>query len=204
MKAIAKLRPEPGAMALIDVPPPVRRPGEVLIRISAGGICGTDVAIWKWYEAVVGQYAPDFPLIVGHEFAGTVVESDSPRVQHGAVVAVNPQIACGHCYFCSLGRPTLCDDRKLMGGRINIFAKKGEVGDLAPGGLFSRYRPIRRTRDMIVHPRITFRVLVVVGLLGLAGVILPSVGSEPGFPDVTPRDAKALREWDAAHSGAAV
>ena len=34
--------------------------------------------------------------------------------------------------------------------------------------------------------------------------ILPNVGSEPGFPDVTPRDAKALREWDAAHSGAAV
>ena len=51
----------------------------MLIRISAGGICGTDVAIWKWHEAVVGQYAPSFPLIVGHEFAGTVVASDSPR-----------------------------------------------------------------------------------------------------------------------------
>ena len=70
--------------------------------------------------------------------------------------------------------------RQMQGGRINIFAKKGEVGDLAPGGLFSRYRPIRRTRDMILHPRITFRVLVVVGLLGLAGVILPSVG--PDWP----------------------
>jgi len=119
MKAVAKLRPEPGAMALIDVAEPVRRPGEVLIRISAGGICGTDVAIWKWHEAVVGQYAPAFPLIVGHEFAGTVVASDSPRVPVAAVVAVNPQIACGHCRYCGLGRPTLCDDRRLMGGRIN-------------------------------------------------------------------------------------
>jgi hypothetical protein len=63
-------------------------------------------------------------------------------------------------------------------GRINIFAKKGEVGDLAPGGLLSRYRPIRRTRDMIFHPRHTFRVLIVVGLLGLAGVILPSFGPQ--------------------------
>jgi threonine dehydrogenase-like Zn-dependent dehydrogenase len=78
MKAVAKLKPEPGAMALIDVDRPVRRPGEVLIQISAGGICGTDVAIWKWHEAVVGQYAPQFPLIVGHEFAGTVVESTAP------------------------------------------------------------------------------------------------------------------------------
>lgn len=119
MKAIAKLKPQPGAMALIEVPPPQRQPGEVLIRISAGGICGTDVAIWKWHEAVVGQYAPDFPLIVGHEFAGTVVESDSARVKPGAVVAVNPQIACGHCRYCGMGRPTLCDDRRLMGGRID-------------------------------------------------------------------------------------
>lgn len=119
MKAIAKLRPEPGAMALIDVDRPERQSGEVLIRIDAGGICGTDVAIWKWHEAVVGQYAPSFPLIVGHEFAGTVVESDSTRAAVGSVVAVNPQIACGHCRYCGMGRPTLCDDRRLMGGRIN-------------------------------------------------------------------------------------
>ncbi|KQT11599.1 zinc-dependent alcohol dehydrogenase [Ramlibacter sp. Leaf400] len=119
MKAVAKLKPEPGAMALIEVDPPQRAPGEVLVRISAGGICGTDVAIWKWHEAVVGQYAPSFPLIVGHEFAGTVVESDQARVPVGSVVAVNPQIACGHCRYCAMGRPTLCDDRRLMGGRID-------------------------------------------------------------------------------------
>jgi threonine dehydrogenase-like Zn-dependent dehydrogenase len=119
MQAIAKLRPEPGAMALIDLPPPERRPGEVRLRITAGGICGTDVAIWKWHQAVVGQYAPSFPLIVGHEFAGVVEASDDPRVPVDAVAAVNPQIACGHCRYCGMGRPTLCDDRRLMGGRIH-------------------------------------------------------------------------------------
>lgn len=119
MRAIAKLKPEPGAMALIHVDAPTRKPGEVLIRITAGGICGTDVAIWRWHEAVVGQYAPQFPLIVGHEFAGVVLASDSARCPPGTVVAVNPQIACGHCRYCGLGRPTLCDDRRLMGGRIN-------------------------------------------------------------------------------------
>lgn len=119
MKAIAKLRPEPGAMRLIEVEPPVRKPGEVMLRISAGGICGTDVAIWKWHEAVVGQYAPSFPLIVGHEFAGVVVDADAGGLPIGAVVAVNPQIACGRCRYCGLGRPTLCDDRRLMGGRID-------------------------------------------------------------------------------------
>jgi 2-desacetyl-2-hydroxyethyl bacteriochlorophyllide A dehydrogenase len=120
MKAVAKLRPEPGAMALIDLPIPEPRAGEALVQIQAGGICGTDVAIWHWHTAVVGQYAPNFPLIVGHEFSGKVIRpSTSGRVKSGEIVAINPQIACGHCYYCGLGRPTLCDDRKLMGGRIN-------------------------------------------------------------------------------------
>ena len=60
MKAVAKLAPSAGAMELIEIDPPQRKPGEVLVRITAGGICGTDVAIWKWHEAVVGQYAPRF------------------------------------------------------------------------------------------------------------------------------------------------
>ncbi|MEZ5844790.1 MAG: alcohol dehydrogenase catalytic domain-containing protein [Hyphomicrobiaceae bacterium] len=120
MKAIAKLAAGPGHMALIDVPEPVPGEGEALVEIAAGGICGTDVAIRHWHEAVVGQYAPAFPLIVGHEFAGRVIEA-GPRgtAKAGDVVAVNPQIACGRCYYCGLGRPTLCDDRRLMGGRIN-------------------------------------------------------------------------------------
>lgn len=156
MKAVAKLKPEPGAMALIDVDRPVRRPGEVLIQISAGGICGTDVAIWKWHEAVVGQYAPQFPLIVGHEFAGTVVESDSARVRPSAVVAVNPQIACGHCRYCGLGRPTLCDDRRLMGGRINggwteyVSVPEWNVHPL-PEGVDSAVAPLLEPLSVATH-----------------------------------------------------
>jgi threonine dehydrogenase-like Zn-dependent dehydrogenase len=120
MKAVAKLRPEAAAMAVIGLPTPEPGPGEALVQIQAGGICGTDVALWHWHTAVVGQYAPTFPLIVGHEFSGKVIKpSTGGRVKVGEIVAINPQIACGHCYYCGLGRPTLCDDRKLMGGRIN-------------------------------------------------------------------------------------
>src|SRR6218665_3163968 len=120
MKAVAKLRAESGAMALIDIEKPEPQLGEALVKITAAGICGTDVAIWKWHEAVVGQYAPNFPLVVGHEFAGTVISArPTCRAVAGDTVAVNPQIACGTCEYCSLGRPTLCVDRRLMGGRIN-------------------------------------------------------------------------------------
>lgn len=120
MKAVAKLRAVDGAMELIDIPKPEPRSGEVLIKIEAAGICGTDVAIRHWFESVVGQYAPQFPLIVGHEFGGRVVSSASdPRFAAGTLVAINPQIACGRCEYCNLGRPTLCVDRRLMGGKVN-------------------------------------------------------------------------------------
>lgn len=174
MKAVAKLRPEPEAMALIDMPQPVRKPGEVLIKISAGGICGTDVAIWKWHEAVVGQYAPQFPLIVGHEFAGTVLASDSPRVQPGAVVAVNPQIACGHCRYCGLGRPTLCNDRRLMGGRIHggwtefVSVPEWNLHPL-PQGVDSAVAPLLEPLSVATHAvleRVPVRVGDVVVVIG--------------------------------------
>lgn len=174
MKAVAKLRPEPGAMALIDVDPPTRADGEVLIRISAGGICGTDVAIWRWYEAVVGQYAPSFPLIVGHEFAGTVIESSGSRAEVGDVVAVNPQIACGRCRYCGLGRPTLCDNRKLMGGRIDggwtefVSVPQWNVHPLPPG-VDSAVAPLLEPLSVATHAvieRVPVRSGDVVAVIG--------------------------------------
>lgn len=120
MKAVAKLAPEPGEMELIDIETPVAGDGDVLIRIRSAGICGTDVAIWNWHEAIVGQYSPRFPVIVGHEFAGTVEKAPaSSALRPGDLVAVNPQLACGKCRYCGLGRPTLCVDRRLMGGHID-------------------------------------------------------------------------------------
>lgn len=174
MKAVAKLRPEPGAMALIDVAPPERKPGEVLIQISAGGICGTDVAIWKWYEAVVGQYAPSFPLIVGHEFAGTVVAADDPHLLPGTMVAVNPQIACGHCRYCGMGRPTLCDNRRLMGGRINggwtefVSVPAWNVHPL-PAGIDAAVAPLLEPLSVATHAvleRVPVRAGDVVTVIG--------------------------------------
>ncbi len=174
MKAVAKLAPRAGAMELIEVEPPRRKPGEVLIRITAGGICGTDVAIWKWHEAVVGQYAPSFPLIVGHEFAGVVEASDSPAVAIGAVVAVNPQIACGHCRYCGMGRPTLCDDRRLMGGRIDggwteqVSVPAHNVHVL-PQGIDAAVAPLLEPLAVAVHAvleRVPVRAGDVVAVIG--------------------------------------
>jgi 2-desacetyl-2-hydroxyethyl bacteriochlorophyllide A dehydrogenase len=121
MKAVIKCAPVEGAMMYADfADPPSPGPSEVLLRVTGAGICGTDVSIYRWREAVVGQYNPAFPVIVGHEFCGVVHEAGRDvALQPGTLVGVNPQVACGTCYYCRTGKATLCYDRKLMGGRIH-------------------------------------------------------------------------------------
>ncbi len=195
MKAILKLRPEPGAMALRQVEPPARAAGEALIRITGAGICGTDVSIWKWYEAVVGQYAPTFPLIVGHEFAGVVEDpGEDVRLKAGDTVAVNPQIACGRCYYCGLGRPTLCENRKLMGGRVNggwteLVAVPAYNVHPLPAGIDPRVAPLLEPLSVATHAvieRVPVRpgdVVAVVGA-GPIGILCAVLALAAGASEV--------------------
>lgn len=120
MKAIAKVAAERGAIQMIDLPLPSRARGEAIVRITGAGICGTDVSIWLWRPAIAKAYAPSFPVIVGHEFSGIVEDCDvNDRVTAGDLVVVNPQLACGECFYCALGEQTQCDHRRLMGGHVN-------------------------------------------------------------------------------------
>ena len=117
MRAIAKTKGTYGAVCEVDAPLPPVNAGDVLLRISAAGICGTDVHIYEWPEYLAREYAPDFPVILGHEFTGTVdrVGADVTDIEPGAEVVVNPHLYCGKCHYCSSGRPVLCDDRPILG-----------------------------------------------------------------------------------------
>lgn len=120
MRAVVKLRPEDGAMALTELEAPRPQPGQALVKITGGGICGTDLAIREWNQTAVGSYGKTFPFIVGHEFAGTVVEAGpNASAKVGDLVAVNPQIPCGACEYCAIGETTMCVDRDMMGGEID-------------------------------------------------------------------------------------
>src|SRR5512147_2012155 len=87
----------PGDVALREVPPPEVRPGEVLIRVRAMGVCGSDVAAFNGINPLVS-----YPRIIGHEAAGTVVESSGgdPGFAPGDRVVLEPYVACGRCYPC--------------------------------------------------------------------------------------------------------
>lgn len=98
-------------LELVDVPEPRPSVGEVLIKVGHVGICGSEI------ECVVQRHPRRKPpLIMGHEFAGTIVELGEgvTGLTVGQKVSVNPIVACWKCRWCQQGRPNLCERRKLL------------------------------------------------------------------------------------------
>jgi threonine dehydrogenase-like Zn-dependent dehydrogenase len=102
----------PSSMTVDDIAEPRPKKGEVVVRSEAAGICGSEV---EGYLGKMSNRRP--PLVMGHEFAGTVVEvgEDVDRAWIGKHVAVNPIVGCGRCRYCARGDRNLCPDRYLLG-----------------------------------------------------------------------------------------
>ncbi|MGH3090291.1 MAG: galactitol-1-phosphate 5-dehydrogenase [Rubrobacteraceae bacterium] len=107
MKAVVWRGPE--EMTVEEVPEPGIEAGSVVLRTGAAGICGSEV---EGYLGKMGNRVP--PLVMGHEFAGTVVEADDER-RVGKRVTVNPLISCGECRMCRAGMDNLCIRRTMIG-----------------------------------------------------------------------------------------
>lgn len=91
---------------LKELPPPEPKPGEALIRVTLGGICGTDLQILRGYH--------DFQGVMGHEFVGVVAgPPDSPWLGKRVVGEIN--VSCGVCDLCRRGLSRHCRDRQVMG-----------------------------------------------------------------------------------------
>jgi 2-desacetyl-2-hydroxyethyl bacteriochlorophyllide A dehydrogenase len=101
----------PGEIALESVPDPSPGPREVVVEVAGCGICGTDLHIMD------GEFAPAYPIVPGHEFAGTVVAAGAEvtEVRVGDAVAVDPSLHCGECYQCRRGRGNLCERWAAIG-----------------------------------------------------------------------------------------
>lgn len=102
-------------MEMKEVPKPVPREGEVLVRIKAVGICGSDIHFYK--EGRIGQFILDDSIILGHECSGEIVEL-GPGVTDKKVgdrVILEPGIPCFHCHDCKTGKYNFCHDMRFMG-----------------------------------------------------------------------------------------
>jgi len=96
--------------------PPAPGPAEVLLRVQAAGVCGTDLHIDEW-TASYHFLAPALPVTVGHEFSGEVAElgAEVQGLQPGQLVAVRPSVTCGVCAACSAGEFDACVTRRGIG-----------------------------------------------------------------------------------------
>jgi 2-desacetyl-2-hydroxyethyl bacteriochlorophyllide A dehydrogenase len=101
----------PGQVGVETVDDPTPGPGQVVIDVSACGLCGTDLHILQ------GEFAPTLPIVPGHEFAGEVVALGSGvrDLEVGDRVAVDPSLYCHECHYCRIGRGNMCERWNAIG-----------------------------------------------------------------------------------------
>ena len=104
----------PNELILAEAPEPRAEPGDLVLRVRAATICGTDIRILRGRKTAGVRY----PSIIGHEFAGEVVVG-TLEFPVGTRVGVCPSIPCGHCAQCLHGRENLCPDQQAMGYHID-------------------------------------------------------------------------------------
>jgi (R,R)-butanediol dehydrogenase/meso-butanediol dehydrogenase/diacetyl reductase len=106
---------------LDDIPEPTPGPGQVKIRIERSGICGSDLGLYSYMPVPSDLQHPIFneagPHVLGHEFAGTVVEigKEVSKVELGSLVAVRPNVWDGTCDACQRGETNLCENYGFVG-----------------------------------------------------------------------------------------
>ncbi len=114
MKAVVKPGPQPG-LELTQRPIPEVRPGEVLVKVRAASICGTDLHIYNWDAWAQSRIHP--PVIVGHEVCGDVVARGAmvTEPQIGDFVSLESHVICNICQYCRTGRGHICENTRLIG-----------------------------------------------------------------------------------------
>jgi len=118
MRAVQKVRPEPG-LGLVEIEVPRIGPHDVLLKIEATAICGSDIHFYKWDDFAKTRLV--LPVTIGHEFAGEIVEvgKEVTDFKAGDYVAADSHVVCGKCEVCKLGLQHICQNLKIFGNQID-------------------------------------------------------------------------------------
>jgi len=120
MLSVWKTEPKEG-LELREAPVPKIKDDEVLVKVKATSICGTDLHIYKWDEWAKYRIGRNIPYIFGHEVSGEVVEvgKSAKGVALGDHVSAETHISCGFCYQCKTGNEHICQNVKILGVDTN-------------------------------------------------------------------------------------
>ena len=113
-------------LEIADMPVPALGPNDVLVRVKACGICGSDV---HGYDGSSGRRIP--PIVMGHEAAGTIaaIGSGVSGFRQGDRVTFDSTVYCGQCEFCARGEVNLCDQRQVVGVSCGDYRRHGAFAE---------------------------------------------------------------------------
>ncbi len=209
MQALVKEKPGPGA-ALKEMPVPQAGPGELLVRVKATAICGTDVHIYEWTK--YAQERIKTPMVFGHEFAGEVVSVGAgvTSFRPGDHVAGETHIPCGHCEMCLTGREHICRDMKILGVHVpGIFSEFAVIPETiawklpehVPYEAGAVYEPMGVAVHAVFAGDVAAKTVLVTGSgpIGLAAIgVAKALGAARVIAtDRSPRRLELAREWGA-------
>lgn len=206
-------------MVVSEIDAPVPGPDEVVIKVAGCGICGTDLSLYHGSPGLIAEMRPSFPLVIGHEFAGEVVERGAGvrDLQPGEWVTVNPHLYCGTCPACARGQEEICANRPIIS-----FHRPGGAAEYVAVRALNAYRLPREDAESVgalgeplavavhaverVPPDPTDRVLIIgAGPIGLLlGVACQEAGCQSLLLSGLAEDAPRLRLAEALGIATAV
>ncbi|VVS90541.1 L-threonine 3-dehydrogenase [Desulfoluna spongiiphila] len=209
MKALSKAKPEAGIwMEEVDVP----RPGhnDILIKVKKTAICGTDIHIYNWDEW--SQKTVPVPMVIGHEFAGVIVEvgSEVEGYKVGDRVSAEGHITCGYCRNCRAGKRHLCRNTEGIGvNRTGCFAEYIAVPAVnafrIPEGISDETASILDPLGNATHTALSFDLVgedVLITGAGPIGIMAVAIARHAGARHVVISDVNDYRLDLARNMGA--
>jgi threonine 3-dehydrogenase len=154
MLALTKAKPEFNGLALQQKEVRQPGPGEMLLKLNAAGVCGSDVSIYKWAPWYANRVK--LPRVIGHEMSGTVqaIGAGVVNVKVGDHVSLESHIFCGNCYQCQIGRAHVCPNTKYPGTDVD--------------GVMSEYVTLPSLIAWVNPPGTSFEVAAVLEPFGIA------------------------------------
>lgn len=192
MQAVIKDAKHKGVV-IKKLPVPKPQKGEILVKVKATSICGTDISIYDWTPWAQGHITP--PIIIGHELVGEVVEINDDKglgLKKGDLVSSETHIFCGHCYQCGIGNRHICENMQLFGiGRDGGFAQYATIpvrtswknDKTLPLEQMSTQEPLGNAVHVVSKANVQGKTVLVMGL-GPVGLCAVAVAKSYGAKKV--------------------